>query len=281
MRIVCLNTWGGTLGDTLLEWLASVGAEADVLCLQEIVHTPDAPGPWLTYRDGDHVLAQRARLLDEIAAVLPRHRALFSPAAQGPLWDQDRQVPSFWGIASFVRAGLTVIGQHQRFVHGRFSAKGFGDHPRARTALALRLHDADTDRTVTVAQMHGLRDPAAGKADTPARRAQAMRLADMVAGLAEPGDAVVVCGDFNVDPDSETLAILRDSGLRGLGLRELVTGGGHPGTRTSHYRKPGRFADYLLVNDAAPVRRFQVLTAPEVSDHCPLLLDLDLAAMPA
>lgn len=40
---------------------------------------------------------------------------------------------------------------------------------------------------MVVAQMHGLRDPAAGWADTPERAAQAERFA----ALAEPGDRVV------------------------------------------------------------------------------------------
>lgn len=268
MRVICLNTWGGTLHAPLIAWLATEGAQADVLCLQEVVQTPSATAAWLTYRDGDHVLAQRARLLDDIAAVLPGHRALFAPAAQGPLWDGDRAVPSFWGIATFVRIDLTIIAQAQGFVHGAFAAQGFGAHPRSRTAQVLRVFDAATGRTATLAQMHGLRDPAQGKADTPARQAQADRLAAMVTGVAAPGDPVVVCGDFNVDPGSQTFITLGR-----LGLRDLVSAGGHPGTRTSHYPKPGRFADYMLVNAAVPVRRFAVVRHPEVSDHCPLILD--------
>lgn len=43
----------------------------DVLCLQEVVHTPGAPRDWLEYRDGGPALPQRARMLDEVKAVLP------------------------------------------------------------------------------------------------------------------------------------------------------------------------------------------------------------------
>ncbi|MGR3393995.1 hypothetical protein [Pseudooceanicola nanhaiensis] len=64
-------------------------------------------------------------------------------------------------------------------------------------------------------------------------------------------------GDFNVGPESETLAILsRD------GLTEQVTAHAEAGTRTSHYRKPMRFADYMLVNDAARVQDFRVVRSP-------------------
>ncbi|MEO0864391.1 MAG: endonuclease/exonuclease/phosphatase family protein, partial [Pseudomonadota bacterium] len=36
----------------------------------------------------------------------------------------------------------------------------------------------------------------------------------------------------------------------------------------------GLFADYMMVNDPAAVLQFDVIRAPEVSDHCPLALRL-------
>lgn len=38
--------------------------------------------------------------------------------------------------------------------------------------------------------------------------------------------------------------------------------------------KPGKFADYMLVNREDAVKDFDVIHDPEVSDHCPLVLDL-------
>jgi endonuclease/exonuclease/phosphatase family metal-dependent hydrolase len=75
-----------------------------------------------------------------------------------------------------------------------------------------------------------------------------------------------VCGDLNLLPNSETFEILREAGLV-----DLV---GTADTRGSRYVKPVRHASYLLVSDPAAVRRFEVLTEPEVSDHRALLLEL-------
>lgn len=266
MRIMCLNGWGGRLHDALSAYVRS--AAPDVLCLQEVVHTPAANKDWLDYRDGDHVLPQRANFFGDIAAVLPDHVATFCPAAQGDLWDGDRAVPSQWGLATFVRREYPVIGQIQAFVHKAFSPDGYGDHPRSRNAHAVRLYDFERRWPVTIIHAHGLRD-LAGKIDTPERVAQAHRLADLAGGIAETGDRVVLCGDFNVEPDSRTFEILAEAGLK-----DLVTGRGHAGTRTSYYQRPGRFADYVLVNDVVQVRRFDVVRDPEVSDHCPLLLEI-------
>ncbi|SMY07160.1 hypothetical protein [Flavimaricola marinus] len=92
MRIICLNGWGGKLH---AELVAYVGAEQpDVLCLQEVVHSPQTDQEWLTYRDGDHVLPQRANFFSDVCKALPDHVATFCPAAQGVLWDGDVAIPS-------------------------------------------------------------------------------------------------------------------------------------------------------------------------------------------
>lgn len=266
MRIMCLNGWGGRLHAEILAYLAAV--RPDVLCLQEVVHSPATEKDWLTYRDGDHVLPQRANFFRDICAALPDHVGTFCPAAQGPLWDGATQVPSQWGLASFVHRSLPVVAQVQGFVHKGFSADGFGEHPRSRSAHGLRIHDAARAGFVSITQMHGLRD-LRGKGDTPERAAQAGRLLALSQQLTEPGDLQVICGDFNVEPESETLRI-----LQGAGLVELVTATGAATTRSSHYKKPGRFADYMLINQPEAVARFEVVHHPEVSDHCPLLLTI-------
>lgn len=266
MRILSLNAWGGRLVEPLLPWLASVGA--DVLCLQEVTRTIGAAQDWLVYRDGETVLPQRANLYDELRAVLPDHDAIFSPAGRGPLFDGDRQHWSEFGLATFVRRGLPIVGQVMEFVHGAFVPDGWGAHPRARNAHGVRVSLPGSATAVAIVQLHGLRDPD-GKGDTPARRAQAERLGSIVERLRRPGDRIVVCGDFNVLPGSVTFEILGK-----LGLADLVVGGGHDDTRTSHYTKSGRFADYMLVSPETTVRYFEVVAKPEVSDHRALLLDI-------
>ena len=263
---MCLNGWGGKLHAAFVSYVATTAP--DILCLQEVVHSPDTDKGWLTYRDGDHILPQRANFFRDVQQALPDHVALFCPAAQGVLWDGDRSISSQWGLATFVHRSLPIVGQVQAFVHKGFSSDGYGDHPRSRSAHGVRVFDYGANRPVSVTHMHGLRD-LNGKMDTPERAAQARRLRDLSAQLSEPGDLTVICGDFNVEPDSETLSILRQEGFS-----ELVTTRGFSGTRNSYYTKPGRYADYMLINREAAVKGFDVVDSPEVSDHCPLILDL-------
>jgi endonuclease/exonuclease/phosphatase family metal-dependent hydrolase len=264
MKILCLNAWGGKLHAPLLAYLQQVNP--DILCLQEVVHTPYAQKEWLIYRDGDHILPQRARLFHEVCETLPEHAGIFSPNAEGVLFDGENAVPSQFGIATFVRQDIPVIAQAVGFVHGTFFAKGYGEHPRPRNAHVVRLFDRAKDRALTVAHMHGLRD-LRGKMDTSERQLQARRFADLVRSVAEPADILIACGDFNVEPQSVTFDILCE-----LGMTDLVTARGFHSTRTSHYTKPGQFADYMLVNQAGLHGEFTVVSDPEVSDHCPLLM---------
>lgn len=264
MRIVSLNAWGGAMFDALADWLPRCGA--DVICLQEVTRAPGLTG-WTRFADADRSLPQRADLFADVRGLLPEHDGVFLASDAGPVHDAagDRHRQDF-GIAVFVHRRLTVIAHHSTFVHGSFAEHDeWPTDGRPRVAHAVRLVERQPSRTVTVAHLHGLRD-AAGKADSPARHAQAARLAELVASTARPGDLVVVGGDLNVLPDSDTFAILRE-----IGLTDLV---GTADTRTASYTKPVRHADYLLVSDPTAVRAFEVLAAPEVSDHRPLVLDI-------
>ncbi|WP_026411101.1 endonuclease/exonuclease/phosphatase family protein [Actinomadura oligospora] len=265
MRIISLNAWGGAMFDALAPWLGANGA--DVLCLQEMTHTA-ALGGWTRFDDAERSLPQRADLLDDVRSLLPGHHAVFTASDAGPVRDDDGLVHrQDFGVATFVAETLPLVGTRTAFVHGEYAEHPdewpAGDRPRA--AQAVRVFDRASGRFVTVVQLHGLRDPA-GKGDTPARLAQAKRLADLVADAREDGDLTVVCGDLNLLPGSETFEV-----LAGIGLVDLVR---ESDTRTSRYPKPLRHASYLLVSDPSAVRRFEVLAEPEVSDHRALLLEL-------
>ncbi|GAB3843121.1 endonuclease/exonuclease/phosphatase family protein [Dactylosporangium cerinum] len=264
MRIASVNAWGGALSDELVAWLPR--SEAHVVCLQEVTRTPGLTG-WTRFEDGERTLPQRADLLDDVRVALPRHQAIFLASDSGPVHDGTggRHRQDF-GLATLVAEHLPVVGVDSAFVHGQFV-----DHvewtvaDRPRIALAVRTVDRAAGRSVWVVQVHGLRDPA-GKADTPARRGQADRLAELVRRIRSPQDLVVVCGDFNLLPDSATFDVLAE-----IGLTDLV---GAADTRTSRYPKPVRHASYLLISDVAAVKRFEILTEPEVSDHRALILDI-------
>ena len=244
-----------------------------MLCLQEVTRAPRRSPPWLKYRDAYRELDQRSDLFGDVSRCLPGHQPCFAPAARGPLTDANgRNWPSEHGIACWVAPRLAVTERVQGFVHGRFRRDGWGPEPVPRTMQVMRVEMPETGETLTIGHFHGLRDPS-GKGDTPARAVQARRARALMEGLAGPGEGMVLGGDLNLLPGSETFDLLAEAGLR-----DLVAAHGVTDTRTSLYDKPERHADYMLVNGAVAVRDFAVPDTPLLSDHRPLILDLEMAA---
>lgn len=264
MRILSLNAWGGARFDALAAWLPSCGA--DLICLQEVTQTSGLGG-WTTFADGERTLPQRADLFADVSDLLPHHRGHFVASDTGPITDPDgRRWQQDFGIATFAHERLRLIDAGSTFIHGSFTEHlDWWVQDRPRVAHGVRVADGEVGLTVTLVHLHGLRDPG-GKGDTPARLAQAGRIVDVVSGLRGPRDEVVVCGDFNLLPDSRTFDL-----LAGIGLTDLV---GDADTRTSWYPRSIRHASYMLVSAPSRVHRFEVIAAPEVSDHRALLLEL-------
>ncbi|MBS3903520.1 MAG: hypothetical protein KGZ30_04085 [Anaplasmataceae bacterium] len=58
----------------------------------------------------------------------------------------------------------------------------------------------------------------------------------------------------------------------GLGLDNLIKRFGVTSTRTSHYKREEKFADYMLVSKGIEVKEFKILPE-EVSDHAAMYLE--------
>jgi endonuclease/exonuclease/phosphatase family metal-dependent hydrolase len=252
MKLICLNTWGGRAGrDKLLAFL-DAHRDADFICLQEIWSAP--------YEGLEGVLAGGSPLVHDeimvkgkqaIGALLSSHRAFFHPSHLAD-----------YGLMTLVSNDLEVVRSGDVFVHRErdFVPKGnLGHHARNVQFVTVRTPNG----ALTVLNFHGLWN-GLGKGDSDDRLAQSRRLIEVVAGRAEP---FVLCGDFNLAPDTESLKMLEEAGARNLNA-EFGAGA----TRTSLYAGPERFADYIFVSPGVTVSDFRVLP-DEVSDHAPLMLE--------
>ncbi len=202
------------------------------------------------------------------ANCFPQHQAWFVTSDSGPVLDANGQAHrQDFGLAVFISEHIPVVAQATKYVHGSFvDHHEWTTSDRPRIAQGLRLVDRVANRYVTIVHTHGLRDPS-GKHDTPARHEQARALASLVESVREPDDFAMICGDLNLLPDSETFDTLRT-----IGLTDLV---GEADTRTSLYTKPLRHANYCLVSNPGDVLRFEAPATPEVSDHRPLVVEID------
>jgi endonuclease/exonuclease/phosphatase family metal-dependent hydrolase len=282
MRAVSLNCWGGRVPG-LAEWLQSTGA--DVFCLQEMYNSPTSSA--LVAEDpadaNNPPMSSRINLYQELQEALPEHESFLWPFARNFINDGTAStVPLYYGIATFVRKTFPVIWSRTEFVHGEFRfIEPTGEKnrlPLSRNAHVFRVLEPETTKVVSFAHMHGLWDPS-GKQDTPARDGQRRLFGGLVDAASSYGKLpTVVCGDFNLLPESSFFV-----DFQGRGFSELVTSGGRArGTRTSFYTNNPKkknlspFADYALVNQGVRVKNFEIVRDPEVSDHCPLLIDFEI-----
>jgi exonuclease III len=259
MTVLSLNTWGGRAGkELLLSFLAARGGSVDVFCLQEVWAAPymhlegrSAGGRALT---NDQILIYG---LEKISAALPDHTPFFRP-----------HHGDFYGLLMMVRKTLPVVEEGEVFVykHKGYEPEGdVGNH--ARNIQHVTVH---TDEgPLTVMNFHGLWTnvgPGKWKNDNPERLEQSEKILAFTKELRNP---LVLCGDFNLLPTTESIKKFEDAGLRNL-IKEF----GITSTRTRFYEKDGKFADYAFISNDLTLKHFSVLP-DEVSDHAPLLIEIE------
>lgn len=255
MKIISLNIWGGRVGpEKLLGFFEKYKADTDIFCLQEVWAAPyhwvegkSAGGKELKNED---VMTES---LKEISEVLGDFEVLFHP-----------HLGDNYGLAMFVKKTLPISASGEVFVYqkkGYYNHDGdIGDHARNIQYVTLEKDGED----FTVVNFHGLWN-GKGKTDTEPRLEQSDKILQFTKKIDHP---FVVCGDFNVKPDTESLLKFERAGLR-----NLISEYGITSTRTSYYEKPEKFADYAFTSPDLEVVDFQVILE-EVSDHAPLLIEI-------
>lgn len=252
IKLITLNAWGGRALYPLMNFLKQHASQTDIFCLQDVFDSiqniQDERHP------EEHV---RGDVFRVIKSKLTDFEAYFAR------FEDD---PHRMSSAMFVRKTLSVSGVGDRIIYKP-------DIPQERgsviiSARKLQYLSIQTGKkTCTIVNFHGLWD-AGPKTDTPARIKQSEDIKEFLDSISGPK---ILCGDFNLLPDTKSMHILEKN------MHNLVTERMVPSTRTQFYRhfhNPAEpnFADYVLVSPDVRVQHFEVL--PDlVSDHSPLLLE--------
>lgn len=240
MKLITLNIWGGHVYGPLLEFIKS-HQEVDIFCFQEVYHNAQRK----ISNDDREV---RLNIFSELHRLLPNHNAFFRPVVDG-----------IYGIGMFVEKGIDVLAEGEINIHDNPNYPGIGPmHSRNLQWLQYRINH----QTHTIMNIHGLWN-GMGKADSPERLAQSQKIRAFLDSLLTPK---ILCGDFNLRPDTESLKLI------GEGMNNLVQTYNVTSTRTSLYPKKEKFADYIFTSREIEISHFEVSSA-EVSDHSPLLLE--------
>lgn len=240
MKLITLNIWGGHIHSPLIEFIKA-HQDTDIFCFQEVYH--NAPE-----RISTEDRKVSLNIFSELQELLPDHQAFFRPV-----------VENVFGIGMFIRNKMEILGEGEVTIHTNPNYSGRGPtHSRNLQWAKCRIDGRD----YSIVNVHGLWN-GKGKTDTPERIQQSQRIREFVDGLPNPK---VVCGDFNLRPDTESVKILE------AGMTNLVKTFKVATTRTSLYPREEKYADYIFTSPEIAVNNFEVLK-DEVSDHAPLFLD--------
>lgn len=242
MKLITLNIWTGRI-PSFFAFLETYKDEIDIFCFQECFEEA-------TDADEQHEKETKEKLFTRISAILTEHTGIFS-----------NNLGRNEGNAIFVKKHINHSTVKVHPVHMN------EESPVGRGKSLQEIELTIGDKRLTVFNFHGLwAGPGAGKGDMPIRKQQSERMKDIL-GAVE--GAKILCGDFNLSPDTESLALLEE------GMRNLIKEYGITSTRTSLYEKENKFADYILVSPEIRVNDFKVLP-DEVSDHSPLHLSFEV-----
>jgi endonuclease/exonuclease/phosphatase family metal-dependent hydrolase len=259
LRIVSLNLWGGQALAPLLDFVRQQAPSTDVFCFQEMLNAPTLL---------PLVCRFRTTLFDDLARLLPDFAGAFDPVVTWDEPDNGRIVRVPFGLATFARRSLPMVGrraakiaEHQDNLD---AVPGLHDIVRWLQLTELRVPGG----TLLIANYHGIARPGS-KLDTAERLEQSRTIRRTLDTHDGP---VVLIGDFNLLPETESVRLLGD------GLRNLVIERDIPTTRgrlNPYYGTPQEqpHADYAFVSPELQVANFQVPDV-QVSDHLPLILDL-------
>jgi endonuclease/exonuclease/phosphatase family metal-dependent hydrolase len=254
MRIISLNTWGGRAGEEdLLKFFEAHRDTTDIFCLQEI---------WAkayTHLDGHvagGVVIKHENIMTEglqrISAALPNHVPFFRP-----------HHGDNYGLLMLVHKKLMIAEEGELFVYKYKDYVPDGDVGNHARNIQYVTIETETG-PLTVINFHGLWN-GKGKTDSEDRIQQSKNILDFMETL--KGE-YILCGDFNLLPDTESLKLFEVAGLRNL-IKEYTISS----TRTSFYTKPEKHADYAFVTKGLDITDFKVLP-DAVSDHAPLLIEV-------
>jgi endonuclease/exonuclease/phosphatase family metal-dependent hydrolase len=256
MKIISLNIWGGRAGrEKVLDFFAT-NKDIDIFCLQEVWSKAyhELEGVEVAGRVPNHSLVM-TEVLQDISKVLIDHTAYFRP-----------HYGDNYGLALLVKSPLGVVEEGEIFVYKEkeYIPEGDpGEHARNLQYVKIRTEGKE----YTVLNFHGLWN-GQGKGDSPDRIAQSEKIISFLE--ATDSKRFVLCGDFNLSPDTESINML----VERLSAHNLIAQYGITSTRTPLYMRENRFADYVFTGGDITVKDFKVLP-DEVSDHAPLYVEVE------
>ncbi len=238
MKILQLNIWGGKLGKQIKELITD--EQPDVLCFQEVVKLPAKDGLFFTALDEYEALGYHSFFSPVFGFSLMKQKAEFGNAILSK--EPFTKTETIFTRKQYV-SDLDMLDKDYNIRNLQHAVIETGD-----TVLHLLNHHG-----------HHIDQHKDGDGET-------MRQCRMIVDYIETlTGSVVLCGDFNLSPQSASLAQINEK------LNNLCVTSAIETTRTQLTHKT-EVCDYIFTSPEIAVSRFEVLETI-ASDHAALVVE--------
>lgn len=246
MKLISLNLQNGTVYEPMMGFIKKHSSDVDIFCLQEVFNNEIKADPLL----GEKV---RLGLFSELQDLLSDFSGYHFPTYEGNLG----------GLAIFIKKSFVVNKVDNLIIFSetntRIDEASEDFFAMGRNLQVLEFNNLG--KVYTILNFHGMWIEK-GKIDTEKRLEQSEKVKKV---FEESIGVRILCGDFNITPDTKSLTILTK------GNKDLIKEYGITSTR-SLLKNRHEVVDYVIASPEVEVLKFEVLK-DEVSDHLPLMLE--------
>lgn len=258
MKLISLNAWGGTQNKLFFDYIKEQAKTTDIFCFQEIFSS-ELPAPKISSN-------ARMYLLEELEEMLPEFMATFAERKSGYDFNGPVNFPTKHGLAIFVKKELEIISSYTKIVREELNTTNAAEGVMNIQVLQVALGG----KKLSVMNYHGPAMPG-DKQDTKER----IHISNELKAIWEdlPDGAKILCGDFNLYPDTQSIQILETCG-KNL-IKEFKIENTRNEVSWEKFNNKQYFADFAFVSPKVKVNSFKV-PYNLVSDHLPLELQFDI-----
>ena len=138
------------------------------------------------------------------------------------------------------------------------------------TGFASYIAFKSGGENANILNIHGKSLPGS-KLDTPARIKQSKTIINF---LKDKNGPKIIGGDFNLMPDTKSVAMFEKAGYRNL-IKEFGIKNTRNKLSWKQYNNIQHFADYVFVSSDVKVNKFEV-PYMEISDHLPQIMEFEV-----
>jgi endonuclease/exonuclease/phosphatase family metal-dependent hydrolase len=271
ISILQLNIWNGQSDHFEIEFIKLMDKKPDIVCLQECTDSYTAPG-----RSDRGVRNNCERFLRE--QYWSDYEIFYSPRQTTCVVGKytDKSDMAHWGnIILWKRSKLTMIESASRFIRGTHDSYDYtNDQSIPVNVQSLVLSVLEFPETkFLVCNIHGwYGGKGFGKSDSDERLQQSQ---DLIKIIELYGDIpVVLCGDFNLRLDTQSLTLLeRSINSKGNAIKNFSIISARTPLYGEEKRKKEPHASYIITSKEFEQKNCIVDSESLVSDHAPIWLD--------